>query len=45
MTEIIFEIKAEFEQKLQSKTGWGKNEVIKLHDEVVIQVLARHVNK
>ena len=43
MTELIFEIKAEFEKELEAKTGWGKNEVKHLHDQVVIRVLSRHV--
>ena len=43
MQKIIFEIKQEFEKELESKTGWGKNEVRQLHDQVVIRVLSRHV--
>lgn len=43
MQKIIFEIKEEFEKELEAKTGWGKNEVKQLHDQVVIRVLSRHV--
>ena len=43
MQKIIFEIKEEFEKELEAKTGWGKNEVKKLHDQVVIRVLSRHI--
>ena len=43
MQKIIFEIKQEFEQELEAKTGWGKNEVKQLHDQVVIRVLSRNV--
>lgn len=43
MQKIIFEIKEEFEKELEAKTGWGKNEVKQLHDQVVIRVLSRHI--
>lgn len=45
MQEIIFEIKQKFEEALESKTGWGKNEIKTLHDQVIINVLAKHVKK
>ena len=28
-----------FEQRLQEKTGWGRNEIIELHRQCVVQVL------
>lgn len=43
MQNIIFEIKDSFEKALASKTGWGKNEIIKLYDKVIIEVLSKHV--
>ncbi|MHA1989191.1 MAG: hypothetical protein ACW98D_21415 [Promethearchaeota archaeon] len=45
MQEIIFEIKTQFEAKLQAKTGWGKNEIKSLLDSVIIEVLSNHVKK
>lgn len=41
--EIIFEIKKRFEEALQSKTGWGKNEIIALYDNIVIEVLSENI--
>lgn len=41
--EIIFEIKKRFELALQSKTGWGKNEIITLYDNIVIEVLSEQL--
>lgn len=35
--KLIDRIKQLFEQKLQVKTGWGKNEVIALYNECVVQ--------
>lgn len=43
MQEIIFEIKTRFEKALDSKTGWGKNEVKSLHDKIVIEVLSEKI--
>jgi hypothetical protein len=37
--EIVFEIKSRFEKALESKTGWGKNEIKTLYDQIVIEVL------
>ena len=41
--EIIFEIKKRFEIALQTKTGWGKKEIISLYDNIVIEVLTEQL--
>lgn len=38
MKEIMNEIEQRFEQALQSKTGWGKDEVLKLYRKVASDV-------
>lgn len=43
--ELIFEIKSRFEKALDVKTGWGKNEIKTLYDQVIIQVLTEHIDK
>lgn len=37
--ELLREIRVKFLIKLQSKTGWGRNEVLKIYDESVTEVL------
>lgn len=41
--EIIFEIKRRFELALEAKTGWGKNEIKSLYDNIVIEVLTEQL--
>lgn len=41
--EIIFEIKTRFELALEAKTSWGRNDLKKLYDQVVIEVLSEHI--
>lgn len=41
--EIIFEIKTRFEKALDIKTGWGKNDIKKLYDQIVIEVLSEQI--
>ena len=43
MKEVILEINKRFKSRLDEKTGWGKNEIKSLHDEVVIEVLAENL--
>ncbi len=43
MQEIIFEIKRRFEEALEAKTGWGKNEIKTLHDKIIIEVLSEQI--
>ncbi|HEY8362194.1 MAG TPA: hypothetical protein VIK77_04850 [Tissierellaceae bacterium] len=43
--ELIFEIKSRFERALETKTGWGKNEIKTLYDQIVIEVLAEQMNR
>ena len=42
---VIWEIKKRFEEALQAKTSWGKNDVIKLYDDIVIQVLSEQIKQ
>lgn len=42
--EIIFEIKNRFELALESKTGWGKNELKSMYDRIVIEVLSELIS-
>jgi len=37
--KLIQRIEEIFEQKLQSKTGWGRNEILALHKEAVNEAL------
>lgn len=41
--EIVFEIKRRFELALEAKTGWGKNEIKSLYDNIVIEVLTEQL--
>lgn len=41
--ELIFEIKSRFEKALEDKTGWGKNEIKTLYDQIVIEVLSEQI--
>jgi hypothetical protein len=43
MKEIVFEIKKRFEKALDAKTGWGKNEIKTLYDQIVIEVLSEQI--
>lgn len=43
MKEIIDEIQRRFEEALQKKTGWGKNEIVLLHKQILIEVLSEHI--
>jgi hypothetical protein len=43
MKDIIFEIKKRFELALEAKTGWGKNEIKTLHDNIIIEVLSEQI--
>lgn len=37
--KLIQRIEEIFEQKLQAKTGWGRNEILALHKEAVTEAL------
>lgn len=41
--EIVFEIKKRFELALEAKSGWGKNEIKTIYDNIVIEVLAEQL--
>ena len=40
---LIWEIKQRFEKALESKTSWGRNDVKKLYDDIVIEVLSENI--
>jgi len=44
MKEILFEIKRRFELALDAKTGWGKNEIKTLYDQIVINVISEKLS-
>ena len=37
--KLIKRIEELFEQKLQAKTGWGRNDILKVHKECVNEAL------
>jgi hypothetical protein len=41
--ELIFEIKFRFELALETKTGWGKNEIKTIYNHIVIEVLTEQL--
>jgi hypothetical protein len=45
MSEIIKKISDLFEHRLQAKTGWGKDQVLKLYKDCVIEVLAEFADE
>lgn len=40
MKNLILEIQKRFEEALQSKTGWGRNEIMTLYKGITIEVLS-----
>jgi hypothetical protein len=40
---LILEIQKLFFSKLESKTGWGKNDVKELYNQCVIEVLSTYI--
>ncbi len=42
--EILDAIEALFYDKLQAKTGWGKNDVIQLYKDCVLEILKNYIN-
>jgi len=36
MNNLIWKIKQEFESALQEKTSWGRNDIQKMYDDIVI---------
>jgi hypothetical protein len=44
MENIVIKIKQEFEKALESKTGWGKNEIKTIYSDIVIQCLSEYAN-
>ena len=43
-SELLKEIRAKFMQELQTKNSWGKNEIERLYDTVVREVLESHLD-
>lgn len=41
--EIVMEIKNRFELALEAKSGWGKNEIKAVYDNIVIEVLSEQL--
>ena len=41
--QIIFEIQKRFEEALQAKTNWGRNEIKSIYDKVLIDVLSEQI--
>lgn len=37
--KLLDRIKAKFEERLQAKTGWGRNEIMALYNECVTDAL------
>jgi PP-loop superfamily ATP-utilizing enzyme len=44
-TELLKKIEERFGEKLESKTGWGKNEVKSAYQSAVIEVLSELTEK
>ena len=45
LSKVIFEIRTRFDKALESKSGWGKNELKTMHDNIVIEVLTEVASK
>jgi hypothetical protein len=43
MHEILNEIQALYFQKLEAKTGWGRNDLKELYKDCVLEVLKNHI--
>lgn len=43
--QLIERITELFQQKVQAKTGWGRNEVLDLHKNAVIEAVLELVDK
>lgn len=44
MKNLILEIQRRFEEALEAKTGWGKNDVKTLYNKIVIEVLSENLS-
>ena len=43
--DLIMTIKLRFDKALETKTGWGKNEVKTLLDQIIIEVLSENIKE
>ena len=42
MKQLLEAIKVKFETRLQEKTGWGRNEIIRAYNDCVTEALLEH---
>lgn len=42
---LVKRIKEIFEEKISAKTGWGKNEIIKAHNEAVNEAMMEYIEE
>ena len=42
MKQLLEAIKVKFEIRLQEKTGWGRNEIIRAYNDCVTEALLEH---
>lgn len=42
--QLLENIQKIFEQKLQAKTGWGRNDVLKIYNEAVTEALLKLID-
>jgi len=42
-SQIVEEIKKEFFLALQAKTGWGRNDLMKLYDSIVLKIVMKYL--
>ena len=43
MKQLLEAIKVKFEIRLQEKTGWGRNEIIRAYNDCVTEALLEHL--
>jgi len=43
MKQLLDAIKVKFEIRLQEKTGWGRNEIIRAYNDCVTEALLEHL--
>lgn len=40
LKQVVTSIRDRFNEELQTKSGWGKNELKQVHDNIIIEVLS-----
>lgn len=43
--QVVGAIQQKFNAALQSKTGWGRNELVLLHSNIIVEVLAQAIDE